>query len=182
MTSKNTLTPKQEAFTRYLFEGLSQREAWIKAGYSSKYSVEVIDVNACKLAAQNKVQLRIAELKQKAEDKSIASVLERKQVLTEIVRGRFIDFMSKPTPEKLRSAALQEIRIQEHTDKDGESHKTTTMKLNDPVKAISELNKMEHIYVEAPAVNIDNRKVEIYVGTEKTRQIVEKIIEGKLLE
>lgn len=156
----NTLTPKQEAFTRYIFEGLTQREAWIKAGYSNKYPVEIIDTNACNLAKSNKVKTRYEELQKAAEDKSVATVLERKQVATKGIRGE-----------------LRDIEIIENPD----GTKIKKVKTTSRAPFIAELNKMEHIYTEAPTVNIDNRKVEIYVGSDKAKQLVEKIVSGELL-
>ncbi|KKK76913.1 hypothetical protein LCGC14_2858890, partial [marine sediment metagenome] len=38
------------------------------------------------------IQEKLSELNQKAEDASIAGVVERKKVLTEIIRGRFSEF------------------------------------------------------------------------------------------
>lgn len=159
------LTQKQQLFTLNLFEGMSQRESYIKAGYSPNQSPATIDRHACELAKSDKVLARLGELQEAAKDASVANVLERKQVLTEIIRGRFVDFMTKLTPEKLKSAALQEIRITEFSGgKNGRAkEKTTTIKLNDPVKAIAELNKMEHIYelAESGDVNIYNQTLNI---------------------
>lgn len=84
----NILTQKQEDFTRYIFEGKTQREAWGLAGYSTNYPVVVIDSNACKLYKKNKIQTRLIELRSKVADKSIATVNERKQILTDIARAK----------------------------------------------------------------------------------------------
>lgn len=80
------LTQKQETFTQNLFKGLTQREAWIQAGYSSNYALSLVDSHACRLANRDKIKARYAELTQKAEDASIAIVKERKQRLTVFVR------------------------------------------------------------------------------------------------
>ena len=84
MTRK--LTQKQERFTQNLFGGMSQREAYIVAGYSSKQAPATIDRNACILANSNKIVTRWNDLRQKAEDESVLIVLERKQRLTEFAR------------------------------------------------------------------------------------------------
>jgi len=165
------LTGKQERFVRLIFEGRPQRAAYVEAGYSAKNLAQV-DHNASVLADNSKVLSRLAELKKAAEDASVATVLERKQVLTEIVRGRFADFMTNLTTEKLKSAALQEIRITE-----GEGGKTTTIKLHSPIQAIAELNKMEKIYSET-TINIDNRKVEAKFVQFDSREIARAIVEG----
>ena len=46
MKDKNKLTPKQERFALNLFKGLSQREAYIQAGYSSKQLPSTLDRNS----------------------------------------------------------------------------------------------------------------------------------------
>lgn len=84
MVNKNNLTPKQERFARNLFSGMSQREAWIQAGYSSKYAPAVIDVNACRLATR--IKLRLAELNAQVTSKLIANETERQEILSEIAR------------------------------------------------------------------------------------------------
>lgn len=86
------LTPKQDRFARNLFLGSSQREAWIEAGYSSKYPVSVIDSNACRLAATSKIKARFEELQTEADNEAIAPVKERMKRLSEILRARVADF------------------------------------------------------------------------------------------
>ena len=137
MNGNGRLTQKQDRFARFLFEGLSQREAFLQAGYSPNQAPATLDRRAHELAHTGKIAARYSELQQRADDASVAGVLERKQVLTEIVRGRFAFFMTKLTKDKLQSAALSEMRITETV-----TGKTTTVKLHDPVKAIAELNKM----------------------------------------
>ena len=150
------LTQKQETFCLKYFELGNATEAAIIAGYSPKTARKIASENLTK----GYIKERYEVLVQKAQDASIATVLERKQVLTEIVRGRFADFMTKLTAEKLKSAALQEIRIIEYGKE--VPVKTTTIKLHSPIQAIAELNKMEQIYSEGPTVNIDNRTIEIH--------------------
>lgn len=147
MTDK--LTQRQEKFARNLFEGMSQREAWINAGYSTNYSLTTLDSNACRLANKNKVKARLAELNAKADDKSISTVKRRKQILTEIQEASIGDFVDEfgnlaVDREKLRNHAVREIKT-ERTAKGGIR---TTLKLSDPVPAIAEHNRMEKVYEE----------------------------------
>ncbi|MBA7589248.1 hypothetical protein ES708_31329 [subsurface metagenome] len=121
-----------------------------------------------------KVEAFIRELRGRTEDKSVANVMERKQVLTEIIRGRFVDFMTHLTPEKLRSAALQEIRITEY-GKDIPV-KTTTIKLNSIIQATDLLNKMERLYEADGSMHIDNRTLIINVMSEKSRSLTERLM------
>ena len=170
------LTQKQEIFTLNLFKGMYQRAAYIDA-YKPTYSISSIDENASRLSSNEKVIARLKELQQLTQDATIATVIERKQVLTEIVRGRFADFMTNLTKEKLQSAALQEIRIIE-VGKDIPI-KTTTIKLNDQVRAIAELNRMERIYEADGTVSIVNRILNIYVTSEKAKGLTQRLIEGE---
>jgi phage terminase small subunit len=82
----NKLTQKQDNFVRFLFMNLPQREAYIKAGYSNKPAVAIVDKNASVLAANSKIVVRLAELRKQADDASIMDVKERKQVLTFLAR------------------------------------------------------------------------------------------------
>lgn len=145
------LTGKQEKFARLIFEGMPQRKAYIEAGYSTKNSLVSIDVHASQLTQNAKVKLRIDELKQKAENDSIMSVLERKQRLSEIARAKLTDFMELGQDgswvnigaETPRGAAIQEIHSTTQYDKDGSKPTIyTSVKLHDPMKAIDLLNKM----------------------------------------
>ena len=167
------LTQKQETFCLKYFELGNASEAARIALYSPKTAAVIGRENLLK----PQIMARIDELRKKAEDASVATVLERKQVLTEIVRGRFVDFMTKLTPEKVRSAALQEIRIIEYGKE--VPVKTTTIKLNDPTKAIGLLNKMDKLYSDGAMVNIDARTLTINVETEEDRQLAERLVRGE---
>ena len=80
------LTHRQEAFALNLFHGMTQREAWKKAGYTDRYRDEWIDSQACRLANSVKIMSRLEQLRAKAIDKSIADVVERRQRLTTLAR------------------------------------------------------------------------------------------------
>ncbi len=145
---KDKLTIKQERFARFLFEGCSQREAWGRAGYSTNYPVAIVDQNACVLAKQNKVQVRIATLQAAVDGRSVATVGERQKVLTEIVRGRLNQYVKgnriSATVSDLNSAAVSEVVTQEIRLGKGDDAvvDVVKLKLRDPIAAIAELNKM----------------------------------------
>ena len=80
------LTAKQEQFALNLFKGLSQRDAYIAAGYSSNQKSSTIDEDASRLAKDSKILARLAELRAEAAGDDIADVTERKRKLTEILR------------------------------------------------------------------------------------------------
>ncbi len=83
---KDKLTIRQQNFARFLFEGHTQREAWGLAGYSTSYAPAIIDIHACQLAAQDKVKVRIAELSALADERAVAPVAERRELLSKIAR------------------------------------------------------------------------------------------------
>lgn len=167
------LTQKQETFCLKYFELRNASEAARLAGYSQRWAA----THTTRWLKMANIRQRLDELNQAAEDATIATVLERKQVLTEILRGRFADFMGELTSENLESAALQEIRITE-VGKDVPV-KTTTIKLHSPIQAIDLLNKMDKVYEAEGTVTIDNRTLNIYVSSEKAKDLTQRLIEGE---
>ena len=165
----NRLTQKQEDFCRLYFESGNGTQSALAAGYSPKTAY----VMACENLNKPKIADRINAIRQQAVDKSIMNYQERQQVLTEIGRGRFADFMTNLTPEKLRSAALQELRITE-----GTGGKSTVIKLHSPTQAIDLLNKMDKIYSDNPVVNVDNRSLTVNVVSPEGKTLLEEVIEG----
>lgn len=80
------LTQKQENFTLNLFKGMSQRLAYVAAGYSSEQSDASLDVRACELAKDSKVLVRLEELRQVPLSEAISTVTERLERVTTIER------------------------------------------------------------------------------------------------
>lgn len=190
MAQPMKITVKQEKFTLNLFAGMSQREAYVKAGYSSNMLANTIDRNASKLAKNNQILTRLNLLIEKAESDKIMDVKERKERLSEISRARLTDFQELGKdgawvnigPESPNTAAISEMASSTTYDENGNeqfSTITTKVKLHDPIKAIAELNKMEKIYSDGTTVNVDNRKVEIIVSTESAKKLTEAIVEGE---
>ena len=117
------LTQKQENFVRNLFIGMSQREAYVEAGYSSNQLPATIDRHAFDLANEGKVLARLNELNEAAESKKVLTVKERKERLSELSKKdeyavpaiREINKMDGAyAPEKL--AILAEYYIVEDED------------------------------------------------------------------
>jgi len=81
-TFKTILKPRHENFTRYLFEGKSQYEAY-KLSYpkAEKWARSSVDSSAANLAKDPKIQARLAEMKAYALKRSAATVNE---VLSEL--------------------------------------------------------------------------------------------------
>ena len=180
------LTARQETFCLKYIELNNGTQAALAAGYSKNSAKVIASENLTKPA----IKARLAELREKTgqtEDNTIASVIERKQVLTEIVRGRlghFVDTEGEVISVKdgmLNNAALSEVKTVVFTGgKDGRaSEKTTTIKLHSPITAIAELNKMEHVYTEGTTVNVDNRKIEIHDAKGKLISILNSMFARK---
>ena len=169
------LTGKQRRFCREYFEGKTGTQAAIEAGYAFGSA----KVTASRLLTNDNVAAHLSELQQQADDDSVATVLERKQVLTEILRGRLKQFLGDDLSAQLQeNAALQEVVITSFAMKDGPETTVTRIKLNDPVKAIDLLNKMERIYGEMGIV-IDNRSVHITVASEEGKDMANRIMGGE---
>lgn len=175
------LTQKQENFTQNLFKGLSQREAYIQAGYSGKQLPATLDENAWKLSNNKGVVARLVELNQKTEDKSVMTVLERKQKLSIIGRANLTSFQTAGAdgswidigPENEYAGALQEITSRTEYDKDGSNPAVITkIKLHSPVQSIKELNLMEKVY-EMGAI-VDARVFNILVSKD-TKGLLEQV-------
>jgi len=176
------LTQKQERFARFLFEGFTQRESWGKAGYSHNYSVAVVDVNACRLASNTMVKLRIAELNKQSEDAAVMSKQEALAKLSEISRANLIDFLSengqpvlkKDTPNK---AAAAEFYHRSKLDKDGNPQVTKSIRLLNPITAIEQIAKISKWYEETLPYQ-DNRQYNILVADDETKSEIKRLISG----
>lgn len=179
MTRK--LTQKQETFCRKYFEIGNATEAAIMAGYSKH--------TACVIASENltkpNICERLYELNQLVEDATVATVLERKQRLTEIMRANIPDFISEEGI-KVNNVMPNVGAVAEITSKTkvfrrgGEPILITNLKLHNPIPAIAELNKMEKIYEIVAPVEIDNRTLNIYVTSDRAKKLLEEIEEGVL--
>lgn len=176
------LTQKQETFCLKYFELGNASEAALLAGYSPRYAA----THTTRWLNMANISQRLQELRQVAEDASVASVMERKQILTDITRGNLTDYQETGADgawlnigkESPHTKAIAEITSRTNED----NSVITKVKLHNPIQAISELNKMEHIYTEGATLNIDNRKVEIIVSGEEAKRLTEAILNGERTE
>lgn len=176
------LTQKQETFCLKYFELGVVGEAALIAGYSPRTAPYIGSENLNKL----KIQARLQELRQAAEDASVASVLERKQVLTEALRITPEDIMELSDdsrdlmikPEALKSRAVAYIRT-EQISIGKMPVRISRIGLMDKVRAAAELNKMERIYEAEGSTVINNRTLNIIVNSDKARELTERLIEGE---
>ena len=83
------LTPKQEKFVQGLVRGLSQRKAYINAGYSvSNKTVKTIDECASKLFHSTKVFTRYQELLEEGKKAAFLTLEQKRQILKKIATGK----------------------------------------------------------------------------------------------
>lgn len=166
------LTQKQETFCLKYFELGNTAEAARLAGYSPHTAREIGRENLLKPAIQERIQ----DLRQKAEDATISTVVERKKILTQIERATVADFVDEhgnldiADRNRLNTAAVAEIKTERTL-----AGMKTTLKLRDPVGAITEHNKMDKVYETAVNINQDNRTVNIIVQNPETRDMLTKI-------
>lgn len=79
------LTPKQERFVQGLISGLSQRQAYIQAGYSTNYANnDRIDSEACKLFNNPKVFKRYKELLDDNKERVLLTTADKRRRIQQI--------------------------------------------------------------------------------------------------
>jgi phage terminase small subunit len=179
----NGLTNRQEKFCKLIVSGETQYAAFLKAGYSDNPVRNVVDRNASVLASATKIKQRIRELRDKADLPLISSVIERKKMLTDIQRTTVADFvdiegnLDITDREQLRTPAVSEIKTVRRTDKLGIETVSTTLKLNDKIRAIEAQNVMEGI--GKTDINQDNRTVNIIISGDEAKEKLNLLLEGK---
>lgn len=89
------LTPKQEAFVQNILQGMNQADAYRSAYSCKNMSDNAIYVNASKLAADDKVALRLKELRDQLAKPSIMTAQERLEWLTERIEDDEVDINAK---------------------------------------------------------------------------------------
>lgn len=184
---------RHERYAFLQFQGKTEEVSMIEAGFSPKWARSA----GSRLSTNVNILARIAELHKEAETPGVMSVIERKETLSEIARGRLSDFIDVEEDGKIKkvdikgahSAALQEVAVTEFTSgkEKRARERTTKIKLHDPVRPITELNRMEHIYEErVPAgTTIVNTFMFILPGGQRVspKQLREvHCIEGQAME
>lgn len=164
------LTQKQERFVINYFKLGNATEAAIVAGYSKKNADVIASQNLRKIS----VQARLQELRERVASSKIMDVTERKERLSEIARGNLTDYQEAGldgsgyisiTKDSPNTAAIAGIESATKFDENGNTGTLfTKVKLHNPVNAIAELNKMEHIYETGTVVNFVNVKFQVGKG------------------
>ncbi len=174
------LNPQQDRFCRAYFETGKAAQSAASAGYSRKSAHQM----ATALLRWTAVRARLADLRQKAEDASVSTGKERRQVLTKIERATLGDFLDgsgeiRVTAELAKHPAIAEFVTRTWYPPRGGRVVERTLKLRDPMIAIAEHNRMDRVYDAAPQVNVDNRNVNVIVQTEHARALVERVLLGE---
>ena len=130
------------------------KDAAIEAGYSAKTA----RTHGSKLLTILDIKNRIDELMATKEDDTICSIEERKQILTELARGKLSDYqMVTPdgdvileyTKDSPNPRAVQEVTENIIVSNDTVEIRAKKLKMHGPIKAIAELNKMDGAYPPA---------------------------------
>lgn len=104
---------KQEKFVQGLLNGLSQRKAYRAAFPSSaKWGDNTVDVKASQLANDDKVMVRLQELREKATSQAVMSATKRKEWLTNLVNSE-----NEETKDKLKAIDILNKMEGEYTEK-----------------------------------------------------------------
>jgi len=139
---------QHEVFAQAIFKGSTITDAAIEAGYSEKTA----HAQGSRLLKNVKVSERVKELQNRVENKNIASVTERKEILTELARGNLTDYLEmlpdgattltfekdSPNPRAVLEVTEQMVVSDETVEV-----RKKKIKMHNPIAAIHELNKME---------------------------------------
>ena len=169
------LTQKMRAFTLRVFQTDEPTSSYMQI-YKVK-SKRTAAASATRLLKKDNIQAYLTELRQKTVDDSVATVLERKQVLTEIIRARQTDFMTCSADgvwmhdigeDSLNTAALRKIETttMPFGSKDSDLKIILTkVELDDKIRATDLLNKMGGDYppVKTELTGKDGGPVEVQV-------------------
>lgn len=123
------LTAKQEKFVQCIIEGMSQADAYRSAYSCKNMSDNAIYVNASKLMADDKIALRVQELREMLSKPSILSAQQRLEWLTSIITSE-----AESTSDKLKAADLMNKMTGEYVQKivaDVDMDRTIEIKLVD---------------------------------------------------
>ena len=129
----NNLTPKQERFIQNIVSGMTQRQAYKEAFNPPNTSDEAIDVDACRLFKNPKINLRYKELIEELKDVAIMTATERMIWLTNVINGNIKEV----------------VAVQKTNCETGESEMVETefpSKLKTKLIALDTLNKMSGEY------------------------------------
>lgn len=148
---------RHERFAQAVFNGKTQKDAAIEAGYKPLW----IDSVASRLSSNVKILQRIQELHSMTASSAVMSQQEIEERLTEIGRARLVDFVDESGKITLKGVAndgaLREFVI---TDwKGGKEERaesrTTKIKLHSPMTAMDMLIRLRGKYPPANVLKLE---------------------------
>ncbi len=146
MGKKDKLTTKQKKYCQYRADGMSQRQAYISAGYSNRQKDSSIDCNAYQLERIKKVKEKIEDLQKKADNGCILTVEQRKQALTDI----YID-STQSTKDRLKALDLLNRMNGDYIDKKEISATVQGLTRSDRIDAMQDaLNALKQAWEDKP--------------------------------
>jgi len=136
-----------EKFCLACLDGLSATDAAIQAGYSPRTARQI----GSKMLTNIYIRARLKELKEATASEKTISVLQCKEILSEIARADITDFVSEDGAVRLNKAVPNHRAVTRFSSRtvvtnEGETVTISEIKLSDPVAAIRELNKMDASY------------------------------------
>ena len=147
------LTPKQERFAfNVAIKGMTYHDAYLDAYDAENMKPAVVDVNASRLVASDKIALRIRERRDEIEGPDILSRREYLAGLTDIFRTNITDFQTCGAdgsyidigPENPHVSAVSEITSRtEYDDKGANAAVITKVKLHDKLRAGQDVAKVK---------------------------------------
>ncbi len=179
------LTARQEAFCLNFFKSNDAGNSALLAGYSPHFVAE----NCGKTLKNPRIQARLASLRAQAKataGDAVMDVAERQIRLSEIARARLVDFIVDGEPKLDKDipnhVAASEFSVKSRTGKYGDSVEKS-IKLRDPIAAIAELNKMEHVYTEQRGGDVTNNlQINIIVKDGETKELLGRLMAGERLD
>lgn len=179
--SKGKLTQKQENFSLYLFEGMSQRVAYRKAFPSSKkWSDATVDNRASELAKSDEILGRLKSMREKVEERSVITIEKTVKELAKIAFMKEADFynddgsvkkLSELTEDQKAALASYEFKqIKEGFGDDAEYIDVPVFRSQDKLKALDMI--MKHLGAYEKDNEQSKQKVEVVINAEEVKKVI----------
>ena len=170
ISSNGTHIPKSMTYKQFCYysdEGLTVQEIKFADSYTETpdliRAAQAADIDETVAKAWGKVALNKPQVKRRIEDNlaiarraSVASVRERQELLTSIMRSNITDCITVTNgrmeidlvkAKKHGShKGIVSIKIDDKEDSEGGSSRSRSLQMTNPISAVSELNKMQQIY------------------------------------
>jgi len=174
----SSLSLKHEAFVLALLSGMTAADAARKAGYGRKnINVRII---AWELLQREDIQKRLTEVMEATTDDGVLSLLQRKQVLSQIARASLKDYQDenghfRPLDDDTPNpSAIAEV-IYKYDPVKRQAY-PSMVRLRDPVDAIIELCRLDGAYKKKPmaiqiapitSVTVDQTRAKLHAMLER---------------